>query len=83
MVNADHMADGPGNEPNGIFAEVDHDTAGRLAYTGLPVLTSGGARPVALPAPLMGEHTDEIVAELAGYTAAQIAKLRQQKVLGH
>ena len=47
-----------------IFAEVDHPVAGRLAYTGLPVLTTTGERPEALPAPCLGQHTDEILHEL-------------------
>jgi formyl-CoA transferase len=32
-------------------------------------------------APLLGEHTDEVLAEL-GYSADQIAKLHDEKVVG-
>ncbi|MFT5268061.1 MAG: crotonobetainyl-CoA:carnitine CoA-transferase CaiB-like acyl-CoA transferase [Acidimicrobiales bacterium] len=83
VVNADHMAVGAGNEPDGIFAQVDHPVAGRHAVAGLPVLTTDGRRPVALRSPCMGEHTDEIVAELAGYSRVQIADLRRQNILGY
>jgi formyl-CoA transferase len=31
--------------------------------------------------PLLGEHTDEVLAQL-GYSAAQIAKFHQDKVVG-
>ncbi len=83
VVNANHMAAGADNEPGGIFAQVDHPVAGRHAVAGLPVLTTDGHRPVALRAPRMGEHTDQIVAALAGYSTAQITDLRRQKVVGH
>jgi crotonobetainyl-CoA:carnitine CoA-transferase CaiB-like acyl-CoA transferase len=83
VVNADHMAVGAGNEPGGIFAEVDHPVAGRHPVAGLPVLTTDGRRPAALRSPCMGEHTDEIVATLAGCSPAQIVELRGRNILGY
>ena len=83
VVNSNHMASGPGNERGGIFAEVDHPAAGRLAMTGLPVVTPDGRRPAVLRSPLMGEHTDEIVSELAGCDPQVISDLRSQNVLGY
>jgi formyl-CoA transferase len=32
-------------------------------------------------APMIGEHTDEIMSELLGYSADEIARLKQAKVL--
>ena len=34
------------------------------------------------PPPSLGEHTDRVLAELAGFTAAEIAALREKKVIG-
>jgi 2-methylfumaryl-CoA isomerase len=33
-------------------------------------------------APMLGENTDEVLADLLGLTSAQIGKLREAKVVG-
>jgi len=55
------------------WAEVD-SPAGSLRALPSPVST-GGAAPALGPIPAVGEHTDEILAEL-GFTAAEVAALR-------
>ena len=45
----------------GFFSEVDHPELGRLRMPGAPVRLGGGARPAPARAPLLGEHTDEIL----------------------
>ena len=82
VVDADHLAAGPGNEPGGLFEPVDHPAAGRLAVTGFPGRTPDGRRPTPLRAPLLGEHTDAIVAELAACTPENIVDLREEQVIG-
>ena len=48
----------------GYFVDVDHPTAGHLRQTGAPIrMTDGWA--LKRPAPTLGQHTDEVVAELA------------------
>jgi crotonobetainyl-CoA:carnitine CoA-transferase CaiB-like acyl-CoA transferase len=44
------------------------------------VLIDGGREERALPAPTLGEHTNEVLAEL-GYDEGQIAKLRAASVI--
>jgi crotonobetainyl-CoA:carnitine CoA-transferase CaiB-like acyl-CoA transferase len=53
---------------------VDHPVAGRMQTIGLPVKFSATPGGVTRPAPLHGEHSREILAEL-GYTAADIDDL--------
>jgi succinate--hydroxymethylglutarate CoA-transferase len=36
---------------------------------------------VSSPAPLLGEHTDEVLRDLLGYSAAEIGKLREAQIL--
>ncbi|PUA82627.1 CaiB/BaiF CoA transferase family protein [Nocardioides currus] len=48
----------------GFFTELDHPAAGRHAYPGLPIRIDGAALVPARPAPLLGQHTDEVLGAL-------------------
>jgi len=48
-----------------MVVQVDHPTAGRHRTLGTPVKLRGTPGSVRRPAPLLGEHTEEILAELA------------------
>lgn len=67
---------------NPLFAELDQPHIGRYLVPGSPLHFSGAERGVPRRAPTLGEHTDEVLAELLGLTAAQIGKLRDAKVVG-
>jgi crotonobetainyl-CoA:carnitine CoA-transferase CaiB-like acyl-CoA transferase len=62
-----------------FFVEVDHPEAGRLRYPGAPFRMS--ATPWrAGRAPLLGEHTAEILGSL-GFDTAAVARMREQGVV--
>jgi formyl-CoA transferase/CoA:oxalate CoA-transferase len=48
----------------GIVREVAHPTAGRIRLVGSPLRFDGALPPIHRPPPLLGQHTDEILAEL-------------------
>ena len=60
----------------GLIAEVDHPTAGRVRAPGIPVRMDGTPPSVRMHPPLLGEHTDDVLAEI-GFTEAEIARLRR------
>jgi crotonobetainyl-CoA:carnitine CoA-transferase CaiB-like acyl-CoA transferase len=59
-----------------MVVEVDHPRAGRTRALGLPIKFSDTPGKVERAAPLLGEHTREVLAGL-GYSAAQIDRLQQ------
>ena len=80
-INAasDLVADGNFQE-RGAFAEFDHPAAGRLMYPGRPFIMSESPWSVRRPAPMLGQHTGEVLGAL-GYSEADIAALREQGVV--
>ena len=60
----------------GAVVSLAHPTAGPMRMVGPPIRLSGTPAEAAAPAPLLGEHTDEILGKLCGYSADAIARLR-------
>ena len=56
--------------------DVDHPTLGRLRTLGTPIKMSDTPLNPKRRAPMLGEHTDEILAD-AGYSHDEIEQLRQ------
>jgi len=73
------IAEEPSLRLTGTVVEVDHPTRGRYLTVGNPIKLSDSPTDVKR-SPLLGEHTDAILAEL-GYGTDQIAALRAEKVI--
>jgi crotonobetainyl-CoA:carnitine CoA-transferase CaiB-like acyl-CoA transferase len=59
-----------------MIVEVDHPKAGRVKTLGTPVKFSATPGEVKRAAPLLGQHTREVLEDL-GYSAAAIARLHE------
>ena len=70
----------PSFNARGVFAEGDHPAAGRLRYPGRPFIMSQSPWQLRHTAPLLGQHTWEILTEL-GYSPAAIAALSDAGVI--
>lgn len=66
---------------NELIVEIDHPTAGPVWTLGVPFRLAGTPLTVRRPAPLLGQHTDELLAE-AGVAPAEIERLRSRGALG-
>ena len=60
---------------NPMFAELDQPGIGRYRVPGSPLAFSAAAREAPAPAPLLGEHTEEILADVAKLPDGEIARL--------
>lgn len=68
----------------GFWEEVDHPVVGRQRYPGWPMRLSGGQGSwYRSPAPLLGQHTEEILSEELGLSAEELADLRAANVIGN
>jgi crotonobetainyl-CoA:carnitine CoA-transferase CaiB-like acyl-CoA transferase len=65
---------------NEYMVEIDHPDEGPIKVFGLPIKLHKTPGRVGI-APKLGEHTDQILAELGGYTAEEISRLRQEEVI--
>ena len=72
----------PHVQHRGIVVESVHPTAGRIRTARPPALFSATPSRPARPAPLHGEHTEEVLAEVLGYDDARMVELRTEDVIG-
>jgi crotonobetainyl-CoA:carnitine CoA-transferase CaiB-like acyl-CoA transferase len=64
------------------LVEMDHPRAGKVRMVGAPVRLSETPGSVRTPAPMLGEHTDEVLKELLGLDAQEISTLRTAGAIG-
>jgi CoA:oxalate CoA-transferase len=76
------MLEDPHVKARGIITEVEHPTAGNVRSPGFPVKLSKSPSTIRLPAPTLGEHNEEVLTELLGYTKKQVAEFKKAGVLG-
>ncbi|MCX8251556.1 MAG: CoA transferase [Dehalococcoidia bacterium] len=74
------VLDDPQYEFRGFWKEIDHPVAGNHRYAGLPYHLSE-APPVYERANLLGEHTNEVLAEKLGYDSDRLGQLREGGVI--
>jgi CoA:oxalate CoA-transferase len=61
-----------------MMVEVDHPVAGKTFLPGIPIKLSATPGAVRQSAPLLGQHTVEILRDVFGYNPQQIANLEEQ-----
>ena len=59
----------------GTVVEVDHPTRGKYLTVGNPIKLSDSPCDVKR-SPLLGEHNDEVLTKVLGYSAKQVAEIK-------
>jgi formyl-CoA transferase len=75
ILSMKEIAEEPSLRKTGTVVEVDHPTRGKYLTVGNPVKMSDSVTEVTR-SPLLGEHNDEILIKVLGYSAKEAAELK-------
>ena len=81
-LDAQELELDPHLNDRGFIERLEHPLIGKMAHTGIPWLLSAGGNGVRTPAPMLGQHTDEILSSLLQLSLPEIQDLRDKGVLG-
>jgi crotonobetainyl-CoA:carnitine CoA-transferase CaiB-like acyl-CoA transferase len=66
---------------NDYLTDLDHPTLGKIKIPGYPVHFNGNCVQANRAAPELGEHTDEILTAVGGYSRSEIERFREDGVI--
>ena len=76
VVEDPHIASG-----RRMIREIDHPIAGRMKCIGSPINLSETPSEIMRPAPLLGEHTEQVLRNLLNMSQDQISKLKEGRTV--
>lgn len=71
----------PQSEVREFKVKIEHPTAGSIELPGFPYKLSQLPARLHRPPPLLGEHSEEVLIELLGYSPEKVTLLKDQKVI--
>lgn len=80
IIERSQVYDQPQIVENEMLVETQHPAAGRVRMLGIPLELSRTPGAIRRPAPILGQHTEEVLKEI-GYSDAEIAALRAEEVI--
>ena len=82
VVNSiDDLPGDPQVQANDYVTNLDHPQFGTTQVVGIPVRLRETPGSVRLPAPEFGQHTEEILTELLGYSWERVSELKEREVI--
>lgn len=75
LLNSEHL------KARGFFVEIPHPIAGTQTYPGAPLKYGATPWEIRMPAPVLGQHNEEILGGRLGVSAARIAELKKVGVI--
>jgi len=80
ILDTQEVLDDPHLNARGAIDTIDHPTRGRFRLPGCPIRLSS-SEPATTPAPLVGQHTDEVLTEVLGLSPQAVADLRARAAI--
>ena len=81
LYDSSDLLGDPVFEQRGMWERVTHPAAGALKQVGRPFIMHGSPRRPLRPAPLLGEHTAEVLCGRLGVAPQELAALRREGVV--
>ena len=78
----DKVVEHPQVRERELIIDHEHPVAGKVKMVGVPLKLSETPGAVRMPAPLLGQHTDEVLREILTLDDAEITALRRAGVIG-
>ena len=83
VLSAPELLADPHLGARGFFVELDQPDVGPIRYPGTPVVLDGASAQDWTAAPTLGEHNEEVLGELLGLDADEIASLYGRGVIAN
>ena len=81
VQNAEEIFHDPHVAVRKLLLEVPDPILGKVKLVGPVAKMSGSPEPLACPAPLLGQHSAQIVSEVLGYTEDQVSQLKKDGII--
>ncbi len=81
VYNYKDLENDPHVQATEMFTSVDHPSIGKLRMPDVPIKMSDTPGAVRTPPPILGEHTEEVLRNILGYSNEQIGQLRAESVI--
>jgi crotonobetainyl-CoA:carnitine CoA-transferase CaiB-like acyl-CoA transferase len=75
MLNDAHFRE------RGFWVEIEHPVVGKVTYPGAPIKAEDMPWVIRRPAPLLGQHNEDIYCEKLGYSRQELVKLKEAGVI--
>ncbi len=79
--NVDEVYRDSHNDQRGVFEEVNHPVAGKFKITNIPIKFSKTSSRIESPSPQLGQHNQEVLQGLLGYSSEKIEDLLGKKIV--
>jgi formyl-CoA transferase len=81
VLDISEVIEDPHHNERGFFVDIDHPVAGNFRYPGAPFKLQEGGWQIRRPAPLLGQHNNEIYQGKLGYTEQELSNLHASGVI--
>ncbi|HLF09357.1 MAG TPA: CoA transferase, partial [Dehalococcoidia bacterium] len=81
IMTVDEAFTDPQEVARDFFVEIDHPAAGRLLYPGAPFIMDETPWSVRRPAPLLGEHNEQVLCGELGLSKQELLALASQGII--
>jgi len=75
------LIEDPQVKANDYVVDFQHPSLGKISMVGFPMHFSNATTGVRLPAPEFGQHTEEVLQDILGYTWDEITELKTEEVI--